>query len=273
MRLVDEGSGPVLVLVPGIQGRWEYLRPAMAALAPRFRVLTFSLADEPSAGSAVGQARGFADYVEQVRTALDTAGVERAIVCGISFGGLVAARFAADFPERTASLVLVSTPAPGWRLRPRHQFYARLPYLFGPVFAAEAPWRLARELAASFPSRSARWRFAVSLMVMLAHAPVSAARIARRARMIGEASAVVECARLSVPTLVVTGETSLDYVVPAAGSATYAHLIPGAEAAVLAHTGHLGFLTRPAEFAALIRQFVDGRSPKIERTPSVMHAL
>ncbi|MES1255962.1 MAG: hypothetical protein ABUS56_10165, partial [Acidobacteriota bacterium] len=71
MQLVDEGSGPALVLVPGIQGRWEYLRPAIAALAPGFRVLTFSLADEPSAGGAGGRTRGFADYVEQVRTALD----------------------------------------------------------------------------------------------------------------------------------------------------------------------------------------------------------
>jgi hypothetical protein len=31
--VIDVGHGPPLVLVPGIQGRWEYLRPAIEALA------------------------------------------------------------------------------------------------------------------------------------------------------------------------------------------------------------------------------------------------
>ncbi len=37
------GQGPPLVLIPGIQGRWEYLRPAIDALSRTFRVLTFPL--------------------------------------------------------------------------------------------------------------------------------------------------------------------------------------------------------------------------------------
>ena len=45
MDLVDRGSGPPLVLIPGLQGRWEYLRPAVDALSASFRVLTFSLDD------------------------------------------------------------------------------------------------------------------------------------------------------------------------------------------------------------------------------------
>ena len=35
------GSGPPLVLIPGIQGRWEYLRPAIDALGV---VLSFQAA-------------------------------------------------------------------------------------------------------------------------------------------------------------------------------------------------------------------------------------
>jgi hypothetical protein len=44
--IVDRGSGPPLVLIPGLQGRWEYLRPAVDALSVFFRVLTFSLGSE-----------------------------------------------------------------------------------------------------------------------------------------------------------------------------------------------------------------------------------
>ena len=32
MRIIDRGSGPPLVLIPGLQGRWEYVRPTVDAL-------------------------------------------------------------------------------------------------------------------------------------------------------------------------------------------------------------------------------------------------
>ena len=40
---IELGSGPPLVLVPGIPGPWEYVRPAIEALGKSFRVLAFSL--------------------------------------------------------------------------------------------------------------------------------------------------------------------------------------------------------------------------------------
>ena len=51
MTVIDRGHGTPLVLVPGIQGRWEYMRPAVDALAERFRVVTFDLCgDRDGAG-------------------------------------------------------------------------------------------------------------------------------------------------------------------------------------------------------------------------------
>ena len=43
------GDGPPLVLVPGMQGRWEWMTPTVDALARRFRVATYSLCGEPGA--------------------------------------------------------------------------------------------------------------------------------------------------------------------------------------------------------------------------------
>ena len=62
----------------------------------------------------------------------------------------------------------------------------------------------------------------------------------------------------AAPTLIVTGEAHLDYVVPVEGSAEYERLIAGARRRVLPSTGHLGSMTRPVEFAAVIRTFVEG---------------
>src|SRR5256885_683821 len=63
-------------------------------------------------------------------------------------------------------------------------------------------------------------------------------------------------AGVSAPTLVVTGEPSLDHVVPTSGASEYVRLIAGACGAVLERTGHIGSMTRPDEFAALVREFV-----------------
>jgi len=255
VRIVEKGTGPALVLIPGIQGRWEYVRPAIDALSATFRVITFPLCDEPSADFAFDASHGADCYVEQVRAALDRCGVERAIVCGISFGGLVALRFAATHPDRTAALVLASTPGPGWHLRRRHELYTRLPYLLGPLFFAETPWRLRREMAAAFPHLAARLHFTGLQLRTLFDAPLSLARMAGRARMVATFDGVADCAHIAAPTLVVTGEPALDHVVPADGSAGYVSLIRGARGVVLERTGHLGWITRPADFAAIVREF------------------
>lgn len=235
-----------LVLIPGIQGRWEYMRPAVDALSAHFRVLTFSLDDATSLDG----------YVDQVVHALDERNIGRAVILGVSFGGLVALRFAAAYPERTAALVLASTPAPGWHLRPRHLFYARLPWIFGPLFLIESPWRMRAEFAAAFPNVRARRAFRRAALRTVLTAPISLSRMAARARLMSGLDLRADCARITAPTLVVTGERELDHVVPADGSSQYANLIPGARAVMLERTGHLGTITRPDAFSTLMRDFV-----------------
>ena len=234
-----------LVLIPGIQGRWEYMRGTVDALSAHFQVLTFSL-----------RGNTMEDYANQVSRSLDERHIERAVICGVSFGGLVALRFAAASPERTIALVMVSTPAPGWHLRPRHQLYARLPWIFGPLFLAETPWRLRAEMSAALPGWRARWAFNRAALRTFVTAPVPLSAMAARARLIGRLDMRADCARVSAPTLVMTGEVHLDHVVPAERSSEYVQLIRGARGAILERTGHTGTMTRPDAFATLVRDFV-----------------
>src|SRR5436190_12028454 len=98
--VVDIGSGPTLVLIPGIQGRWEYLQPAITALARTFRVVSFNLPGERRSSCRLDPAQGFDAEAARVLALLDERGLERAVVCGSSYGGLPAVRFAALHPER-----------------------------------------------------------------------------------------------------------------------------------------------------------------------------
>jgi 3-oxoadipate enol-lactonase len=233
-----------LVLVPGVQGRWEFMRRTVDALSRHFRVMTFSLH-----GNSIDE------YAGQVTRALDERKIDRAIVCGVSFGGRVALRFAATAPERTSALVLVSTPGPGFHLRPRHLTYMRWPWLFGPLFLAEAPWRLRAELVSALPHWRARWAFRLEAVRTLMTAPPQLAAMAARARMIDPVSAEADCRRVTAPTLIVTGEPSMDHVVWSTSS-EYIRLINGARSAILEHTGHVGTMTRPDAFAALVYDFI-----------------
>ena len=244
------GDGPVLVLVPGIAGPWQYVGPAVDALATRFRVVTFSL------GTGTEGSSGIERDVERMRRILDVRRIESAIVCGISYGGVVATCFAARNPARTRALIVASAPGAGWHLRPRHEVYARWPLVFGPVFLAESPFRLKAELAAALPALSDRWRFARWQLRTLVSAPLSLSQMASRARSLASHDVVADCRRVATPTLVVTGERELDRVVPLDSTATYSQLIPGARSVVMEGTGHLGTITRPAMFADIVQSFV-----------------
>ena len=256
MKIVDVGHGTPIVLIPGIQGRWEWMRPAVDALAQTHRVITFSLADEPSCGARFDEGRGFDGYVEQVGDAMDSAGVHEAAVCGVSYAGLIASTFAARHPDRVCALVLVSAIPPTWAPDARVRFYLRAPRLMTPLFML-ASLRMYREIAAAVPG------FANSVRVAVRHAagallhPFNPVRMARRVRMLSAVKLREELARVRVPTLIVTGEPSLDRVVPVSRTQEYLQLWPHARQAVVAHTGHIGLVTRPDEFARVVGSFVD----------------
>ena len=144
--MIDVGSGPAIVLIPGIQGRWEWIRPAMNALAGQCRVITSSLPGEPGVErrSAAG---GFDQFVGHIDHLMDEAKMPNAVVCGISFGGLVALRYAARRPERVRALILVSTPGPEWKPAARQARYMRWPILSSPLFVLGATGACGRNCA------------------------------------------------------------------------------------------------------------------------------
>jgi pimeloyl-ACP methyl ester carboxylesterase len=259
VEVIDRGSGPALIVIPGVQGRWEYVERAIAALAERFRVITFALAGERASGFPFDEARGFDNYVDQISAVMRDRGLERAAICGISFGGLAALRFASAMPERTSALVLASTPGPPWRLKRRHELYLRLPWVFVPLFVAETPLRVGKEMATALPSLRDRAAFGIGQAAKLLTAPISIGGLAQRARLLRQLDVEGDCARVTAPTLVITGDRALDRIVPVDGTDRYAQMIAGAERVAIAETGHLGCNTRPQEFARVIEAFLSRR--------------
>lgn len=231
------------------------MAPAATALAARRRVITFSLCGDPGTAPDLDPLQGIETFVRQIDRELDAAGVDRAAICGVSLGGLIALRYAAVRPGRVSALVLVSTPGPRWQPNRVQAFCARHRLLAPPVFLANATAHLLPEVV-----RARGWPGALPFVArhglrVVTH-PASTRRMRQRLNLwlpqVGR-----DCERVKAPTLVLTGERDLDRVVPVEGTLEYLSRIAGARAATLERTGHIGLITRPERFAEIVAGFVD----------------
>jgi pimeloyl-ACP methyl ester carboxylesterase len=241
---------PTIVLIPGIQGRWEWMKPAIASLSTRHRVLTFSLNAIPS------DANCFDEWDRLIDRLLDDADAGPVAVVGVSFGGLVALRYASRWPERVRRLVLVSAPAPGLVLDERRAAYVRHPLLLAPLFALRSVTHLLPEVAAARPGLTDRAAFLLQYLARVVRYPASLPRMAAWVRAWPAAMREIPLASLDVPTLVITGEPQLDRVVAVASTLEYLNVLPNAAHVVLPRTGHIGLVTKPQAFATLVGEFV-----------------
>lgn len=97
-----EGTGaPTVVFVPGMDGTALLFYRQVPLLAERFNVAAFPLPDDPEASMA--------DLVRDLAVLVDDVASDQVILCGESFGGALAMRFALDHPGRLAGLVVVNS--------------------------------------------------------------------------------------------------------------------------------------------------------------------
>jgi pimeloyl-ACP methyl ester carboxylesterase len=261
LEMFDLGSGPPLVLIPGIQGRWEWMETTARALAPRFRVLMSSLAGEPGSGVAPGEGQTFEVQARIVRQMLDVRGLERCTLVGVSFGGLVASYVAATMHERVERLVLVSTPGPDWEPDTWARRYMKAPVLMAPVFVLGAPWRLGPEFLSATSTPAELLRVIARQAGPVFRAPMRPWLMGERLRVMAAIRSRGWSGSIVAPTLVVTGEPHLDKVIDVAGSRRYAEVIAGSALITMRRTGHIGCVTQPEPFARLVESFCDGTLP------------
>lgn len=243
------GAGPTLVLLHGFASDSRAWRPQIEALSTEFTVIAW---DAPGAGESPDPPEGFGfdDWADVLARFLDALDIPTAHVLGLSWGGVLAQVFHGRHPERTTSLVLADTYA-GWpgslgaeaaarRLDstladlalPPDEFAERfLPTMFGPMPSRDARSTLAELIADRHP-------IGFRLMA-LALAQADTRDLARR---------------INVPTLLPWGDH--DVRAPMSVGRELEALIPGSRLAVIEGAGHASNLDRPAEFNAVVAEFL-----------------
>jgi len=106
------GAGDPVLLIMGLGSNAYGWHRTIPWLSERYRVIAFDnrgtgRSDVPRGAYSVAQ------MAADAATVLDAAGEQTAHVCGASLGGMIAQGFAAAYPERLRSLVLICTTPGG----------------------------------------------------------------------------------------------------------------------------------------------------------------
>ena len=98
---------PAMVLLHGIGGCADTWRAQIAHFKECFDVLAWSA---PGFGGVPSlDDLSFENLAARLADDMKNAGIDKAVVVGHSFGGMVAQQFVKDFPEMVSALVLVGT--------------------------------------------------------------------------------------------------------------------------------------------------------------------
>jgi 3-oxoadipate enol-lactonase len=231
-------------------------RAQVEALRAEYRVLNV---DAPGHGQSTRLDRpatmdACADALALV---LDAAGVRRAALCGLSWGGMTGMAFALRHPERLRALVLADTACRAEGLRNVLE-YDLLGVLFKHVGAA--PWLTARVAPLFFAERTLRDDPALVAEFRDRVARLDGDSVWNALQCIVRRPDRTRALRdVRVPTLVVVGAE--DRAQPVAQSEAIARAIPGARLVVLPSAGHLSALEQPAAFDDVLVPFLHEHAP------------
>jgi 3-oxoadipate enol-lactonase len=244
----QQGSGPDLVLIPGLGASLHAFYAQLKALAPVLRVTAFDPRGhgQSSKPPAPYTMRMMADDTAALMRHL---GIGKAVVAGSSMSAMTAVELAAAHPDLVAGLVLIGGfPKLGEAGKERMEARARTAETegMGPLADTVSSTALGAHTHESQPALVGLFRQA-----LLANDPNA---YAASCRAIVEADITPLLGQVRCPTLLLLG--SQEQVAPLPAARALKAGIRQAEMKVIPDAGHLPFLEQPAAFNAAILRFV-----------------
>ncbi|HEX6933097.1 MAG TPA: alpha/beta hydrolase [Streptosporangiaceae bacterium] len=238
---------------PGLGADWQ---PVIARLPDSLGVIA---PDRPGHGSSRLPGGGLEANAAAVLEALDSGGIDRAVIVGHSYGGGVALQVAATAPDRVDALILLASVGPDclnffdWLLAApvAGALASRVAWQWTPALA-RAALRLMRRRdgGVRHPNwevwGNARWD----------NGPLWRTFLAEQKALVREAPAIERlAASVSVPALVVTDPR--DPLVPFKTAAALSAVLPDARVHLIEGAGHHLPLRAPDEVARQIVAFLE----------------
>lgn len=240
------GSGEPVVFIHAFSVDRRMWEPQVAVFQNRFKVVRF---DVRGHGKSVAPGEPYWGY-EDLREVLDTLGIARATLVGVSAGSELAINFAIAYPDRVTRLVLGAPGLGGYAV-------PSLPW-FRPVFEAAAagdPERAAK-LWAETPIMAMRRNLAATATVTSLVMDNSRLWTYKRTEQPLSPLAVKRLAEINCPVLVIVGDQDLPHIKEIAG--LLVQEIARAKLVSVPDAGHMVNLDAPEPFNDAVAAFLAG---------------
>lgn len=242
------GSGPDVLLLPGLGASLHVWYAQMRALSPHRRVTAVDLRGHGSSAKPPGPytIRQIADDVARLMQELSA---QPAVVVGSSMSSLVGVELAAAYPELVSGLVLVggfATLGTEGRVRFRERAITAEQQGMAALVDAVVAGAMGAVTHQTQPGLVGLFRQA-----LLGNDP---AGYAACCRAIAVADTTPLLGAVRCPTLVLYGEQ--EQVAPLTAARVLKQGIPHATVRVISGAGHLPFLEQPAAFNAALQEFL-----------------
>lgn len=241
LHFKDQGTGPAVLLTHGFSATGDMWNPQRPALEPSYRTITWDMRGHGRTRCPLDSAHfSHQATVDDMAALLDQAGVEQAVIGGLSLGGFMSLAFYAAYPERVRALVLCDT-GPGYRKDAARAQWNETAFSWADDFEARG--------FDALRGRSREMQEAVSL-----HGSAQGLALAARGMLAQFDGAVMEVLpNIQAPTLIVVGAEDEPYL----GACEYmARKIPGARHEVVEGAGHSVNLDQPAAVNQILGDFL-----------------
>jgi 3-oxoadipate enol-lactonase len=247
------GQSVPLVFVHGFTTTSEFWKEQAEDLSKSYRVIRINLPGHGASPSPTSRSYRIEDFVEDVARVFQDLSVDRAVLIGLSMGGIIAQKIAVKYPHLVKALVLVDTTSHGIGADATAD-----------AFLAAVDKRGAEKAIQDLSDLSFGSSASPALVEWARREVIQTPEFVARAaiRSISDADTRSSLSQIKVPTLVIAGEE--DRVTPPRESEILAKGISSSTLSIIPKAGHFSMLENPAAFNRILRRFLD----ELSRDPS-----
>ncbi len=224
-------DGPAVVFSNSLGSTHRMWDAQLAAFEERFRVVRYDTRGHGQSPVPDGP-YSIDDLADDLVALLDSLGIARAHLVGLSLGGMTAMRVAARNPDRVDRLAVLCT---GAQLPPASAWTDRAATVRADGSAAVAEAVVARWFTPGYAGDRAPWE------AMVAATPAEG--YAACCEAIAALDLYADLTKITAPTLAIAGTD--DPATPPAKLAEIAHAVRGAKLLEVAHAAHLANAEQP----------------------------
>jgi 3-oxoadipate enol-lactonase len=239
-------DAPTIVMINSLGTDLRMWNPQVALLGERMRIVRYDCRGHGASEVPDGP-YSIEQFGQDLLVLFDTLSIQRAHICGLSLGGVIALWLAINHPERVQRAIFANTAA---RIGTDETWKARIDAVRKGGMAAIKDTVLARFLSADFREHYPETAHQIGEMIAATNpAGYVGACIALRDSDLSE-----QVSTIRVPSLILAGE--LDESTPMEQGRELHEAIADSEFAVFRKTAHLSNIEHPEQFSRHVLQFL-----------------